>query len=127
MTEFPNDLFAGGRRVLGRYGYRPEGGTPDWPVEWARLKPDFPFVAPDWQALSGPQRAAAVDYLTLRLEADRRLEACETAHADVLAAGIGTELVERYAAARESYEDSVEAFGAARARLQMVLAEPSSP
>lgn len=126
MADFPNALFADGRRVLGRYGYRPGGGAPDWAAEWARLKPDFPFAAPDWDGLDAAQRDAAIAYLAQRLTADRRLEDCEALHAELLAAGIGTDLVERYAAARETYEDSVEAFGAARERLQRALAGRAS-
>lgn len=121
MPPFPNDLFDRGREVLARYGYRPEAGTPDWAAEWRRLQPDFPGHVPDWPALSEAQRRAAEEYLRLRLAADRYLEQCEALHAEMVAAGIGTDLVERYAAARELYEDTVEAFGVARRRLQDAL------
>lgn len=121
MTTFPNDLFDRGRVVLGRYGYRPGGGDADHAGAWARLKPDFPFAVPEWSALSAAQRSAAEEYLGLRAEADRYLEACEALHARLLEAGIGTGLVERYAQAREIYEDTVIAFGDARARLQAAL------
>ncbi len=123
MAEFPNDLFENGRRILGRYGYRPGGGEIDRAAEWTRVKADFPFAAPDWADLGEPQqRAAALAYLDLRRTADRRLEECEALHAELLSAGVGGDLVERYAAARETYEDTVEAFGAARQRLQGALA-----
>ena len=121
MMAFPNDLFDRGRLVLGRYGYRAGGAAVDAAEAWARLKPDFPFAVPDWPALSAPQRVAAEDYLRLRAEADRHLEECETLHARLLECGIATDLVERYAVAREVYEDTVLAFGDARARLQATL------
>ena len=125
---FPNRLFDDGRHVLSQFGYRPVTAGAwfeDWAEMWAKLKSDFlgrrtPAV-PDFGALSADQQAAAQEYMELRLQADRRLMACEKAHKEILRAGIDVELVELYTAAREAYEDTVFAFGDARARLAGML------
>ena len=124
MGAFPNQLFDRGRDILGRYGYRPDGGGGDLAEAWARLTSDFPMAVPVWDRLTSPQRQAAETYLRLRLEADRGLELCESLHARLLQAGIDRELVEAYAQARESYEEAVEAFGEARERLEDALLHP---
>lgn len=125
---FPNRLFDDGRAVLARFGYRyPEAGDwfEDWPAMWEKLKGDFttaakPAVA-SFDALSPAQRDAAVAYMEARLAADRRLVACERAHAEMLKHGIDHALVELYTAARDSYEDCVMRFGAAREKLAGLL------
>ncbi len=127
-TEFPNELFDRGRAVLARFGYRyPEAGDwfEDWPAMWEMLKGDFTTAArpavPSFDELAPPQREAAVAYMEIRLDADRRLVACERAHAEMLKHGIDSALVELYAAVRESYEDCVIRFGAAREKVAALL------
>ncbi len=126
-SRFPNQLFDRGREVLARFGYRyPEAGDwfEDWPAMWEKLRGDFAAAdgaVPGFDALSPEQRAAALVYMEARLAADRRLVACERAHAEMLKHGIDTSLVELYTAARESYEDCVMRFGAARESLARLL------
>ena len=127
-VSFPNALFDDGRAVLARFGYRyPEAGDwfEDWPAMWDKLKGDFTTAAkpsvPAFDGLSPAQRHAAMAYMEIRLDADRRLVACERAHAEMLKHGIDHALVELYAAARESYEDCVIRFGAAREKLAQML------
>lgn len=127
-ARFPNTLFDDGRAVLARFGYRyPEAGDwfEDWPAMWEKLKADFATASkpdvPSFDALSPAQQAAAVAYMEERLAADRRLVACERAHAEMLKHGIDSAMVELYTAARESYEDAVMRFGAARERLAALL------
>ena len=116
-----------GRPVGGGFGYRyPEAGDwfEDWPAMWEKLRGDFAAAdgaVPGFDALSPEQRAAALVYMEARLAADRRLVACERAHAEMLKHGIDTSLVELYTAARESYEDCVMRFGAARESLARLL------
>jgi hypothetical protein len=127
-AAFPNKLFDDGRAVLARFGYRyPEAGDwfEDWPAMWEKLRGDFttaakPAVA-SFDALSPTQRDAAVAYMEARLAADRRLVACERAHAEMLKHGIDHALVELYTAVRDSYEDCVMRFGAAREKLAQLL------
>ena len=91
---------------------------------WEKLRGDFAAAdgaVPGFDALSPEQRAAALVYMEARLAADRRLVACERAHAEMLKHGIDTSLVELYTAARESYEDCVMRFGAARESLARLL------
>lgn len=94
---------------------------------WAKLKGDFATgatgVVPDYDVLTDGQQDAARAYMELRLQADRRLMACEKAHKEILAEGIDVELVELYTAAREAYEDTVIAFGEARERLAQLLSD----
>lgn len=116
------DLFARGRDVLARYGYARDGRSAE--AVWPLLVRDFPFPVPEWGRLTPAQRRAAEDYLGLREAADRHLETCEALHLRLSQAGIGSDLVERYAAAREDYEEAVEAFGAARRRLEQALRRP---
>lgn len=112
--------FEDSRAILSRFGYQPVASVEDRAATWARLRADFPS-APEWPALSAQARAAAADYMRLRREADRLLEACEAVHRDMLERGISPSRVERYALAREAYEEHVEAFGAARERLAALL------
>lgn len=127
-ASFPNALFDEGRAVLARFGYRyPETGDwfEDWPAMWDKLKGDFTTAArpavPGFDALSAGQREAAVAYMEMRLAADRRLVACERAHAEMLKHGIDSAMVELYTAVRDSYEDCVMRFGEARERLAGLL------
>lgn len=127
-VRFPNALFDEGRAVLARFGYRyPEAGDwfDDWPAMWDKLKGDFATSArptiPAFDALSPEQRDAATAYMEIRLDADRRLVACERAHAEMLKHGIDSAMVELYSAAREAYEDCVMRFGAAREKLAALL------
>jgi len=56
-----------------------------------------------------------------RLIADELLDACKLAHADLHRQGIAPEAVERYAIARDAYEDAVMDFGRAREQLEALL------
>lgn len=123
--DFPNRLFEQGRSVLARFGYREAGGDrDDWDRVWDLLIGDFPSRRrriPRFADLTAEQRPAALEYMRLRLVADRNVEVCEQLHYSLFAKGIDTDLVERYAAAREVYEDSVEDFGRARERLDAMF------
>lgn len=129
IAELPNKLFSNGRSVLSRFGYRHlEDGEirEDWAEMWDLLRPDFatsqrPSI-PAYTGLTPEQQVAARDYMARRLIADRNLETCETLHVALFAHGISTDGVDRYSVARDAYEDSVEAFGDARQRLDALLA-----
>jgi len=128
VPELPNRLFSDGRSILARFGYKHlEDGEvrDDWAEMWECLRADFtdarrPHV-PAYDALPAAAQAAARAYMAARLVADRNLEACETLHVQLFSGGISTGLVERYSAAREAYEESVEAFGDAREHLDRLL------
>ena len=122
------ELFDQGRDVLSKFGYRyHEAGDwfEDWDEMWALLKGDFVLPSgkpvPDFAELDEGRKSAARDYMEMRLTADRRLVACEQAHKALLRDGLNTDLVELYTAARESYEDTVMAFGEARETLAALL------
>ena len=124
VVELPNRLFADGRSILARFGYRHvENGAErdDWTAMWDLLRPDFATAdQPDiatYGVLSEEAQSLARTYMRVRLEADRNLEACERLHVQLYADGIDKDRVEDYAVVRDAYEDSVEAFGAARERL----------
>lgn len=121
--SFPNPLFDQGRRVLARFGYRDGAASrTDWAAMWSALAGDFAVDGvPPYDHLTPSQQSAARDYMQRRLLADHNLEACEELHYALYDNGIDTELVERYALAREVYEDSVEDFGRARERLDAML------
>lgn len=129
--ELPNRLFTDGRAVLARFGYRPLDRLPaddevDWAALWNQLRGDFAThanpIVPSYDRLHGPAAAAARDYMRHGLAADLGLDRCEALHASLFADGIRTDRVEAYAAARDAYEESVEAFGTARVRLAALLA-----
>lgn len=123
VHELPNRLFSQGRSVLAKFGYRHlEAGESrdDWAKMWAHLVGDFP-TGRSYDEMTADQQALAQDYMRCRLIADHNLETCENLHVDLFSRGIGTELVERYAQARDTYEDSVEAFGKSRERLDAAL------
>lgn len=123
--RFPNRLFQDGRRVLRRFGYRAKPSEPDWARVWDRqLIGDFSARGrriPRFTELTAEQRAAAVEYMRRRMAADQNLNVCERLHYSLFAKGIDTDLVERYAAAREVYEECVEDFGRARERLDAMF------
>ena len=128
--EVPNRLFADGRAVLARFGYRhldalPDEAGFDWVGLWDQLRGDFAThehpIVPPLDALSGETADAARAYMRCGLDADLKLDRCEALHARLFGEGIATGLVEEYAHARDAYEDAVEAFGAAGARLKAKL------
>ncbi|MDJ0947997.1 MAG: hypothetical protein QNJ94_03665 [Alphaproteobacteria bacterium] len=128
-VPFPDSLVENGRSVLAKFGYTHQE-TPypreDYAEMWEVLKPDFPHRGPgdvpSYDGMSPAQQEAAREYMDQRLVADRRYELCSIGLQDLFEKGINTELVERYTTIRDAYEDSVEDFGAARERLQTLLA-----
>jgi hypothetical protein len=127
-TELPNPLFSNGRSVLARFGYRHLAVgelREDWAEMWELLRPDFAEKGnrpvPAYAALSQAQAAAAREYMSLRLIADRNLETCERLHVALFSGGVKTDAVERYAKARDAYEEAVEHFGDAREALDALL------
>lgn len=128
VPELPNRLFSDGRSVLSKFGYRHlEDGEirEDWAAMWEHLRADFTdthrLSVASFDRLTAEQQDAAREYMSRRLLADRNLERCEELHVKMFAQGIRTEVVERYSVAREAYEESVEAFGDARERLDALL------
>lgn len=128
VPELPNRLFSDGRSVLAKFGYRHlEDGEirEDWAAMWEHLRADFTdshrLSVASYDRLTEEQQAAAREYMSRRLLADRNLERCEELHVKLFSQGINTDGVERYAVARDAYEDSVEAFGEARERLDALL------
>jgi hypothetical protein len=125
--RFPDPLVEERHGVLARYGYRLGHGDAarDWPGMWKLLQGDFATLARPWVAgfeqLTPRQQEAARVYMRRRLLADELLDACKQAHADLHRAGIAPEPVERYAIARDAYEDAVMDFGRARERLDALL------
>jgi|GEM_PF-661040 len=133
LADLPNPLFASGRSVLARFGYRhldDHQSREDWSDMWDLLRGDFAPHAgqevPAFVDLDDRRQAAARDYMAWRLLADRNLELCERLHVEIFAKGVSTDAVERYAVAREAYEESVEAFGAARVALAALLARANA-
>jgi hypothetical protein len=125
--RFPDQLVEGARSVLRKYGYRhlEDGQTrSDWPEMWELLKGDFVAAPgtgiPAYAALSAELQEAARTYMERRLIADHLLDKCREAHAALYREGIDPVRVEAYADAREAYEQSVEAFGAAREAVEAV-------
>lgn len=125
--RFPDPLVEERHGVLARYGYRLDrGGTErDWAGMWKMLQGDFATRARPWVAgfeqLTPRQQEAARVYMRRRLIADELLDACKLAHADLHRQGIAPEAVERYAIARDAYEDAVMDFGRAREQLEALL------
>ncbi len=125
----PDRLLSAGRRVLARFGSKrldhvPSDAFINWAALWDGLRGDFgaPDRVPSFDALDPAARDAARAYIRQRLVSDVTLGRCEELHRDLFARGIRTGAVEAYAVARDAYEDSVEAFGAARIRLARLLA-----
>jgi hypothetical protein len=128
VPELPNRLFSEGRSVLSKFGYRHlEDGEirEDWAAMWEHLRSDFTdthrLSVASFDRLNADQQAAAREYMSRRLLADRNLERCEELHVKMFSQGINTEAVERYSVARDAYEGSVEAFGDARETLDALL------
>jgi len=124
----PDPRVEAGRSVLARFGYAWTDKLfprDDYPEMWALLLGDFHGAgrtpAPAWHDLVTEQQDSAREYMDCRLVADRRYDLCSEAQNELYSAGIGAALVEKYTTLRDSYEDSVEAFGAARERLQALL------
>lgn len=126
----PDRLLSAGRRVLARFGSReldhvPDDAFIDWVTLWDELRGDFATQAlprvPGFDTLGPAAREAAKAYIRQRLVSDVLLGRCEELHRDLFAHGICTDAVEAYAVARDAFEDSVEAFGAARIRLAELL------
>ena len=125
FTPSPDKLVESNASVLAKFGYQPfTSENEDWKGMWRLLRSDFTTavrtVVPGFEELTPSQREAAKVYMRRRLVADRLFEECRGAQAEVHK-GIGTEAVERYAIAREAYEDSVEDFGRAREKLESLL------
>ncbi len=125
--RFPDPLVEERHGILARYGYRLDRGglERDWPGMWKLLQGDFATRGRPWvtgfEQLSPRQQEAARVYMRRRLVADELLDACKQAHADLHQSGIAPELVERYAIARDAYEDAVMEFGRAREQLDTLL------
>lgn len=125
--RFPDPLVEERHAVLQRYGYRLDHGDQerDWAGMWRLLQGDFATKARPWipayEQLTARQQEAARIYMRRRLIADELLDACKIAHAELHRAGIDPELVERYALARDAYEDAVMDFGRAREQLEALL------
>jgi len=126
----PDRLLSAGRRVLARFGSKTLDHVPtdefiNWVALWDDLRGDFATQAlpnvPAFDDLNPAAREAARAYIRQRLVSDVMLGRCEDLHRDLFAHGICTDAVEAYAVARDAYEDSVEAFGAARVRLSNLL------
>lgn len=124
----PDPRVEAGRSVLARFGYAWSDKLlprDDYPEMWAVLRGDFHgsgrAPAPTWDDLAADRQEMAREYMDCRLVADRRYDLCSEAQNELYTAGIGVMLVEKYTTLRDSYEDSVNAFGAARERLQALL------
>lgn len=121
----PDRLAESTATALAKFGYAAfSDAAPDWAGMWDLLRGDFttvhrPIVA-NYDKLSPSQQEAARIYMRRRLIADRLYEECLRAQAD-LNQHIHTEQVERYALARDAFEDSVEDFGRARQTLENLL------
>lgn len=132
IPELPNTLFSNGRSVLKKFGYvHFENGESrdDWAEMWELLRGDFPLSegqAPAFDDLSQDVQTAARDYMKVRLLADHYLDECECLHVSIFKENIDTDLVEKYAVARDRYEHSVEDFGDAREKIQDLLMQKAA-
>lgn len=113
---------------LARFGYTADHerqGAVSLDAEWAILKGDFTTLkrrqVPDLHDLPDPARQLAESYIAHRRQLDRLMEACDAAHLVIRDRGADAALVERYAVARDAYEDAVEAFGERRIALETAL------
>ncbi len=113
----------GRRRDLSRFGYRT--GDPDTSAVWRRLRVDLPVggAQVELSILTGAAREAAERYCAHRATLDDLLDQCDQIHLEIFAKGPERERVERYAVARDAYEDAVEVFGELRVALQEALSE----
>ncbi|AOZ09184.1 hypothetical protein [Cupriavidus malaysiensis] len=119
----------GRRQQLARFGYRTDAQAPAplaFDAEWSRLQADFPCPpgqrVPTYAALDTAAAELARQYMRDRFQLDSLLNQCDAIHADIVALGPHPEVVERYASARDAFEDAVERFGVLRGRLQSALA-----
>ena len=89
------------------------------------MKQDFTTRARPWVPhfgkMDAAQTEAAVSYMSRRLQADALFARCEALHRKILDDGLNVAITEEYAAARDVYEDVVEAFGAAREALDALF------
>lgn len=131
-SDSPNSLSPAneqGRRFqLARFGYTADHerrGSVSIDAEWAILKGDFATLkrprVPDLHDLPDSARQLAEDYIAHRQQLDRLMEACDAAHLVIRDRGADAALVERYADARDAYEDAVETFGERRIELETAL------
>lgn len=118
----------GRRAQLARFGYRIEQAaldTSELDAEWQILKGDFTTLkrreVADLCHLPPEVQHLAKEQIVARRELDRLMEACDAAHLAIRDRGADADLVERYAVARDAYEDAVEAFGERRERLEQAL------
>lgn len=113
----------GRRRDLSRFGYRTD--DPDLSAVWRRLRVDFPvrWAEVELSSLAEPLRQAAERYCVHRATLDDLLDQCDRIHMEIFDKGPERERVERYAAARDAYEDAVEVFGELRVTLQKALTD----
>jgi len=132
IPELPNTLFSNGRSILSKFGYvHFEDGQSrdDWAEMWEHLRSDFPLPVaqvPSFDDLDADAQELARDYMKVRLLADHYLDDCERLHVSIFNGAIETDLVEKYAAARDRYEHSVEDFGEAREKVQGLLAQKAA-
>lgn len=119
----------GRRQQLARFGYRAEAQTQvplAFDAEWSRLQADFPCapggLVPTYAALDAAAAQLARQYMRDRIQLDSLLNQCDAIHADIVALGPHPDIIERYASARDAFEDAVERFGALRGQLQLALA-----
>ncbi|WP_439669870.1 hypothetical protein DAMDJJ_24025 [Cupriavidus necator] len=119
----------GRRQQLARFGYRADAQTQvplAFDAEWSRLQADFPCApgchVPTYAALDTAAAQLARQYMRDRIQLDRLLNQCDAIHADIVALGPHPDIIERYASARDAFEDAVERFGALRGQLQLALA-----
>lgn len=132
IPELPNSLFSDGRSILSKFGYvHFEDGRSrdDWAEMWEHLRGDFPLPAdavPAYDQLDADVQEAARDYMKVRLLADHYLDECERLHVSIFKENIETDLVEKYAEARDRYEHSVEDFGEARGKVQEMLSQKAA-
>jgi len=119
----------GRRQQLARFGYRTDAQTQAplaFDAEWSRLQADFPCApgrhVPAYAALGAVAAQLARQYMRDRIQLDSLLNQCDAIHADIVALGPRPAVIERYASARDAFEDAVERFGALRGQLQLALA-----
>ncbi|EYS84649.1 hypothetical protein CF68_16395 [Cupriavidus sp. SK-4] len=119
----------GRRQQLARFGYRADAQTQvplDFDAEWGRLQADFPCapgrLVPTYATLDAAAAQLARQYMRDRIQLDSLLNQCDAIHADIVALGPHPDIIERYASARDAFEDAVERFGALRGQLQLALA-----
>jgi hypothetical protein len=117
----------GRRGVLRRFGYGAsdlQASEGELRSQWDLLRADFNTASkavPALDQLPPEARARAEAYLRQRHRLDGLMDGCDAAHLRILREGPQPDLVEAYAAARDSYEDAVEEFGELRRQVQEAL------